>query len=46
MILAMRNRKKDHLIALTKSAGLIKEFVNKNLYPLLNNKTAAEIKPS
>ena len=43
LISAFRDEKKDHLTALTKSAGLIKELVDKSLHPLLNNKTAAEM---
>ena len=43
LVSALRDEKKDHLIALTKSAGLIKELVDKSLHPLLNNKTAAEM---
>ena len=43
LVSALRDEKKDHLTALTKSAGLIKELVDKSLYLLLNNKTAAEM---
>lgn len=43
LVSALRDEKKDHLIALTKSAGLIKELVDKSLHPLLSNKTAAEM---
>lgn len=43
LVSALRDEKKDHIIALTKSAGLIKELVDKILHPLLNNKTAAEM---
>ena len=43
LVSALRDEKKDHLTALTKSAGLIKELVNKSLHPLFNNKTAAEM---
>lgn len=43
LVAALRDKKKDYLIDLTKSAGLIKEFVDKSLHPLLNNKNAAEI---
>ena len=39
----MRDEKKDHFIALTKSVGLIKELVDKSLHPPLNNKTVAEM---
>lgn len=31
LVAALRDEKKDHLIALTKSAGIIKELVDKNL---------------
>ena len=43
LVSALRDEKKDQLIALTKSAGLIKELVDKNLHPPLNNKTAAKM---
>lgn len=43
LVSALRDEKKDHLTALTKSAGIIKELVDKSLHPLLNNKTAAEM---
>lgn len=43
LVSALRDEKKDHLIALTKSAGIIKELVDKNLHPLLNGKTAQEM---
>lgn len=40
LILALRDEKKDYFIALTKKTGIIKEFVDKNLYTLLNSKIA------
>lgn len=40
---AIRNEKKYHPIALTRSAGIIKELADKNLYPLLNGKTTQEM---
>ncbi len=43
LVSALRDEKKDHLIALTKSAGIIKELVDKNFHPLLNGKTAQEM---
>lgn len=43
LVLALRDEKKDQFIALIKSVGLIKKLVNKTLYPLLNNKTAAKM---
>ena len=43
LVAALRDEKKDHFIALTKSASLIQEMVDKNVHPLLNDKTAAEI---
>lgn len=43
LVSALRDEKKDHLIALTKSAGLIKELVDKILHPLLSNKSTAEM---
>ncbi len=43
LVSALRDEKKDHLIALTKSAGIIKELVDKNLHPLLNGKKVQEM---
>lgn len=43
LFLALKNKKKYYLIALTKSAGLIKKSINKSLYLFLNNKTEAKI---
>lgn len=43
LVSALRDEKKDHFIALTKSAGLILEMVDKSLHPLLDDKTAAEM---
>lgn len=43
LVSALRDEKKDHINAQAKSAGIIKELVDKSLHPLLNNKTAAEI---
>lgn len=43
LVLVLRDKKKDHLITLTKSTGLIKEVVDKSLHLLLNNKTTAKI---
>lgn len=43
LVSALRDEKKNHFIALTKSAGLILELVDKSLQPLLNNKSAAEM---
>ena len=40
---ALREEKKDFLAALSKSAGLIKELVDKSLHPLLSDKSAAEM---
>ena len=40
---ALREEKKDFLAALSKSAGLIKELVDKSLHPLLSEKSAAEM---
>ena len=42
-VLALREEKKDHLTALTKSASLIKELVNKSLHHLFNNETGIEM---
>ncbi len=43
LISALRDEKKVHLIPPTRSAGIIKELVDKNLHPLLNGKTAQEM---
>lgn len=43
LVSALRDKKKDNINALAKSAGIIKELVNKSLYSLLNNKTAAKM---
>ena len=43
LVAALRDEKKDYYIGLTKSAGLIKELVDKSLHPFLNNKSAAEM---
>lgn len=40
---ALRDDKKDYLVTLTKSAGIIQELVDKSLHPLIHNKTAAEM---
>ena len=45
LVLALRDKKKDYFTALTKSANLIKEFVDKILYPFLNNKTTTKMWP-
>lgn len=39
----IRDKKNDYLIGFTKNMSLIKELVNKSLYPLLNNKNIAEM---
>ncbi len=44
LVAALRDEKKDHFIALTKSVGLIQEMLDKSLHPLLNDKTAAEMR--
>ena len=36
---ALRDEKKDYLVALTKSVGIIQELVDKSFHPLLHNKT-------
>lgn len=38
LVFALRDKKKEYTFALIKSTGIIKEFVDKNLYPLLDNK--------
>lgn len=43
LVTELRDEKKDHLRAFTKSTGLIKEFVDKSLHPLLHEKTAQEM---
>lgn len=43
LITTIMNEKKDHINVLAKSAKIIKELVDKSLYPLLNNKTSTEI---
>ena len=43
LVEALKDEKKDHFIALTKSAGLIQEMVDKSLHPLLDDKTAAKM---
>ena len=39
----LRKEKKDFLTALSKSAGFIKELIDKSLQPLLSKKSAAEM---
>lgn len=41
--MAFRDEKKNYLIGLTKSTGLIKKLIDKSFYPLMNNKSAAKI---
>ena len=43
LVSALRDEKKDHLAALTKSADLIKKLIDKSLHSLLYNKTTAEM---
>ncbi len=43
LALVLREEKKIFFTALSKSAGLIKEFVDKSLHPLLSKKSAAEM---
>lgn len=43
LVLILKNKKKNHFPILIKIAGLIKKLVNKNLYPLLNNKIVIKI---
>lgn len=40
-VAALSNEKKDYHIGLTKSANLIRELVDKIIYPFLNNKNTA-----
>lgn len=43
LVSVLRDEKKNHFTALTKSAGLIIQLVNKSLHPFLNDKTAAKM---
>ncbi len=43
LVSTLRDEKKEYTLALTKSVGIIKELVDKSLYPLLNNKSSAEM---
>lgn len=43
LISALKDEKKNHFIALTKSAGLITKLVDKSLHLLLSNKIADEM---
>ena len=43
LVSVLRDEKKDHFTALTKSAGLIIQLVDKSLHPLLDDKTAAKM---
>lgn len=43
LVSTLENGKKEYNLALTKSAGLIKELVDGSLYPLLNDKTSAKM---
>lgn len=43
LVSALRDEKKNYYIGLTKSAGQIKVFVDKSVYLLVNNKSAAKI---
>ncbi len=43
LVSALKDKKKDHIIALAKSAEIIKELVYKSLHSLLNNKTVVEM---
>ena len=40
---ALRDERKDYLVALTKSASIIQELVDKSLHLLLHNKTSAKM---
>ena len=39
----LRDEKKNYLVTLTKSAGIILELIDKSFYLLLQNKTTIEI---
>ena len=43
LVLALREKKKDFLIALSKSVNLIKELIDKSLHSLLSKKNVAKI---
>lgn len=43
LVSALKDKKKDHFIFLIKSASLTLKLVDKNLYPLLGNKTVAKM---
>lgn len=43
LVPALRDEKKDYPVGFTKSASLIKEFMYKTIYPLLNDKSAAQM---
>lgn len=43
LVVALRNEKKDYHISFIKSVDLIKELMDKSLYPLLTDKSIAQI---
>ncbi len=43
LVAALRDEKKDYHVGLIKSAGLIRELVDKTIHPLLNDKSAAQM---
>lgn len=43
LIVALRNENKDYHVSLTKSAGLIKKLIDKNLNLLLNDQSVTQI---
>lgn len=43
LVLALRDEKKDHVIALRNRTRLILELVNKSFYFFLNNKSVAKM---
>lgn len=43
LVSTLRDEKKEYIFALIKTVSLIKKFVDENLYPLLNDKSYAEM---
>lgn len=43
LVFVLRDKKKKYILALTKSISIIREFVDKSLHPLLDDKSSAEI---
>lgn len=43
LVSALKDEKKEYMFALIKSANIIKEFIDKNFHPFLNDKSSAEM---